>query len=209
MSKKTITVDWSEVEANLNEKTTAGYKVAIIEANKALDGVLQALKIPGKTMRDRLGVARSSFQDFDTVMMTQEVFNRIVHEREEVDLSREAAENILASYYQAITDLTQRANGKLSTLTRVRAALRGQFAKPVKIARWTVGLLIAFCLAVVFIADTGVGQLVSGDVLTFARFVVYKFLLVVAILIGGAIIIIGTLFYFETRRQQNKFDVEE
>ncbi len=80
LSQKEIQRRWDEICDIIKVKKEMNYKLAVIEADKLLDHILQAMNFQGDTMGDRLKVAIYRFPKLRKVVWAHRVRNQIVHE---------------------------------------------------------------------------------------------------------------------------------
>ncbi len=80
-SKRRIIKGWKQIARRLKKEDEAQYKLAIIEADKLLDGVLKLSGYQGETMADRLKqLTPAQISNLEDVWQVHKIRNRIVHE---------------------------------------------------------------------------------------------------------------------------------
>lgn len=95
---------WQIVVKRMAKGDEANVKLAIIEADKLLDIVLQHMNLGGKDMGERLEKITSvQLSNVDDVWLAHKVRNRIVHEPEH-HLTRSEAESAIAAYEKAFKE---------------------------------------------------------------------------------------------------------
>ncbi|HVM90655.1 MAG TPA: hypothetical protein VMU11_02050 [Verrucomicrobiae bacterium] len=70
---------WEQIE-QMSGQGAMGAKLAVIEADKLLDGVLRSLIFPGETMGERLKSAQYKFKDINKVWPAHKLRNQLVHD---------------------------------------------------------------------------------------------------------------------------------
>lgn len=70
---------WEEIE-QISSQSRMGQKMAIVEADKLLDGVLKSMAMPGQTLGERLKFACYKYADLKKVWFAHRLRNQIVHE---------------------------------------------------------------------------------------------------------------------------------
>lgn len=85
-------------------KLTAGYQLAIIEADKLVDQALKRRYFKGKTMGERLVSAGKTLKNQDSIWRAHKLRNRLVHESNST-LSKKELRDALNGYQQALRDL--------------------------------------------------------------------------------------------------------
>jgi hypothetical protein len=70
---------WEQID-QMSNQGVMGAKLAVIEADKLLDGVLRSLIFPGETMGERLKSAQYKFKDINKVWPAHKLRNQLVHD---------------------------------------------------------------------------------------------------------------------------------
>ena len=70
---------WAQIE-EMSGQGVMGAKLAVIEADKLLDGVMRSLIIPGETMGERLKSAQYKYKDINKVWPAHKLRNQLVHD---------------------------------------------------------------------------------------------------------------------------------
>ena len=97
-------IEWLKVENSLDKKDMPTYHLAIINADKLLDKALRDIGLDGKTMGDRLKIAKSKFSDVNQVWTVHKLRNRIVHDTD-VNISLMTAKKALYIYKKSLKEL--------------------------------------------------------------------------------------------------------
>jgi hypothetical protein len=79
MSREELRKRWEEIE-KIGSGSVMGGKMAIVEADKLLDGALKSMMIPGDTMGERLKFACYRFPELKKVWYAHKLRNQLVHE---------------------------------------------------------------------------------------------------------------------------------
>lgn len=79
MTPEKVRETWGEIEKSLGHGIM-GAKLAVIEADKLLDGVLKSLLIPGETLGERLKAAQYSYPNIRKVWPAHKLRNQLVHD---------------------------------------------------------------------------------------------------------------------------------
>lgn len=97
---------WVEVHQLMQQNGPSHFRLAIMHADTALDGALQALDLPGRTMGDRLKVAGNHFtpETYNMIWQAHKVRNRLAHEMDSEVMSWEAREAV-ASFELALREI--------------------------------------------------------------------------------------------------------
>ncbi|MBU0998986.1 hypothetical protein KKG24_01595 [Patescibacteria group bacterium] len=92
---------WSKTLSYLFSQHGSDWKLAIIEADSMLEGLMDQLGFRGETLGDRLKLAnQDNFPFLTTAWEVHTVRNRIAHEGLAFDLSQHEAKRIIALYEQ-------------------------------------------------------------------------------------------------------------
>lgn len=100
MTREEIKTKWQEIE-RISEQGLMGSKMAIVEADKLLDGALKSLMMPGDTMGERLKVAGYKYPELKRVWFAHKLRNQIVHESS-FEISSRQASSAMHEYKKAL-----------------------------------------------------------------------------------------------------------
>jgi hypothetical protein len=103
MSAERIKSTWQEIEKS-SGMGIMGAKLAVIEADKLLDGVLKSMLIPGETLGERLKTAQYSYPDIKKVWPAHKLRNQLVHDAT-FELTQSQARRALADFKAALQTL--------------------------------------------------------------------------------------------------------
>ncbi len=103
-SREEIAKRWSEIEKLMNGQSEIEFKMAVLEADKILDGGLKSLGIAGTTTGERLKVVGSNNPKLRDLWFGHKIRNRLVHEPS-YHLSRSEAVAAIKSFKQGLKDL--------------------------------------------------------------------------------------------------------
>lgn len=103
LSREKIKETWEEIEAS-PEHGLMGAKLAVIEADKLLDGVLRSMAFPGETMGERLKTAAYKYPDITKVWPAHKLRNQLVHDST-FELSVGQAKRALKDFERALKTL--------------------------------------------------------------------------------------------------------
>lgn len=79
LSREEIRAKWEEIE-RIASQGTMGAKMAIVEADKLLDGALKSIMLPGETMGERLKSGCYKYPELRDVWFAHKLRNQLVHE---------------------------------------------------------------------------------------------------------------------------------
>ena len=97
---------WAEIEKNIESENSADWKMAIIEADSIIDSIIQRIGYKGENLGERLkNIEPSDFENLQNVWEAHKVRNRIAHEAEGFELTKEEAGAVLEKYKKALREL--------------------------------------------------------------------------------------------------------
>lgn len=79
LTPEKIRESWIQIE-QMSNQGVMGAKLAVIEADKLVDGVLRSMIIPGETMGERLKSASYKYKDISKVWGAHKLRNQLVHD---------------------------------------------------------------------------------------------------------------------------------
>jgi hypothetical protein len=92
---------WEIVLEYLFSENAGDWKLAVIEADSMLDGLMDQLGFKGENLGEKLkGVNQENFKSLTTAWEVHTIRNRIAHEGAEFDLSQHEAKRVIALYEQ-------------------------------------------------------------------------------------------------------------
>ena len=104
LNKKEIRDKWKIIELYVANKDEASYRLAIIEADKLLDYVLQLMSMPGKDFRERLNFATRKYKKLRAVGWAHGLRNKVVHETN-FDLNSRSARAAIKAFKKALREV--------------------------------------------------------------------------------------------------------
>ncbi len=103
MSREKVLATWAEIEKNADHGLM-GAKLAVIEADKLVDGVMKSMLIPGETMGERLKAAQYSYPDIRKVWLAHKLRNQLVHDST-FEITHGQAKRALKDFHAALRTL--------------------------------------------------------------------------------------------------------
>jgi len=92
---------WESVLQHIFSQSSGDWKLAIIEADIMLEGLMDHLGVPGENLGEKLKNAdKEKFQNISSAWEVHIVRNRIAHEGSEFELSQHEAKRLVALYEQ-------------------------------------------------------------------------------------------------------------
>lgn len=105
LPKKKITKQWEAILARLETEQESEYKMAVIEADKILDDLLEKIGYEGENMAERLKqITPAQMVHINEVWEAHKLRNRIVHEPD-FHLTCPQARRAIEIYQKALEDL--------------------------------------------------------------------------------------------------------
>ncbi len=103
LSRERIQSTWLEIEKS-SGMGIMGAKLAVIEADKLLDGVLKSMLIPGETLGERLKAAQYSYPNIKNVWPAHKLRNQLVHDAT-FEITASQARRAMADFKSALHTL--------------------------------------------------------------------------------------------------------
>ena len=104
LSREAVKKRWKGVEAVLSKDDPVHWRMAIVEADKLFDDVLQSLGMPGKTFAERLKFAQHKYFRLRQLWWAHKLRNQLVHD-DNVSLRRSQVRAVVGSYRDALKEL--------------------------------------------------------------------------------------------------------
>ena len=189
---------WDIVDRSLNEGTSSGYKVAIIETEKILLMVLDDRKIPGKSISEKIKNIELLIKNTDKLNYSRAICEKLIKEPG-FSVSADETREIVAGYYKTISDIAKIESKNLASKEKINFFLQRYFNKfPQKTKKGAI-LIFLFFFAVFLSSETATGQFVSGMISDFSQFVFYKFIPILFAIAVILAIIVGGLYYWKNK----------
>jgi len=206
--KTETSLSWEPVERYLSEKTMSGNILAIIETEKIFAKVLEKLNIPGKTTDQKVLGLKSIITNFNELCQVRKIYKSLISNIG-FDLEKLDTKSILAIYYKAIQDVTYFYKEKKDPLKKIKMYFDAFFPHPKKmLKKISIGLALFF-FAIFLLDSTNFGRSLVSFLVSLSHFI-FSWVLFTVLVIGGVIIIIlGSIFYFESRKKRGKLRIEE
>lgn len=97
---------WDGIKKKIDSDISSEWKMAIIEADSIIDDIFKTIGFGGETLGERLkAVEPSDFDNLQIVWEAHKVRNRIAHEGDKFELTKEEAKETLEKYEKALKEL--------------------------------------------------------------------------------------------------------
>jgi hypothetical protein len=103
LDREVMRKKWARVQSLIDSPDPENDRLAIIEADKILDFVLTAMKMPGNGVAQKLQFATNKYYELKRVRWAHGLRNRIVHE--EVRLNHREAKAAVSEFERALNVL--------------------------------------------------------------------------------------------------------
>ena len=103
LDRKKIQSTWGEIQKT-SDQGIMGAKIAVIEADKLLDGVLKSMFMPGETLGERLKVAAYKYPNIRQVWPAHRLRNQLVHDNA-FQITMRQAKSAIHDYEHALKTL--------------------------------------------------------------------------------------------------------
>ncbi len=98
-SAKNVNTQWERILNHIDSVNESDWRLAILEADIMLGGLLDAMFLTGETMADKLkAVEKSDFRAIDNAWEAHKIRNQVAHEGETFMLSQREAKRVIALY---------------------------------------------------------------------------------------------------------------
>lgn len=95
---------WQTILTRMERADEANMKLAVLEADKLFESLLNQMNLPGANMEEKLGqLALERLSNLDDVRLAHKVRNRIIHESAH-PLTRSEAESAISAYEKAFRE---------------------------------------------------------------------------------------------------------
>lgn len=191
---------WDNVEKSLNEGIGSGYKIAILETEKILSLSLGEKRFPGKDIQEKIESAGIFIKNKEKLNYARSMYNKIIKEPG-FDVSSEDTKEIVSGYYRAISDIVRMDRENLNLKEKTGLLLQKYFYRFPEKARKFLILVFLFFLLVFISVETSTGKSISANVVSFSQFLFYKILPGVLTIIAAGIVIVGALYWWQSRKK--------
>jgi hypothetical protein len=97
---------WDGVQKRLESENPNDWKMAVIETDSLLDEIFQKIGYKGENLGERLkNIEPSDFDNLQNIWEAHKIRNKIVHEGDKFELTKDEAKNILEKYKKALKEL--------------------------------------------------------------------------------------------------------
>lgn len=189
---------WQEVDADIAEKTSCGYKMAILDSDKLLRRSLKEKGYPSKDLKKQLfwaGININSRPDFQNALKKKdEILNDFDYRLSSFEL-----DDFLDAYKRAIDEVIL--SEKLSFRRRVGIYLENYlFLKDVSKWKAIVAVLAVF-LGIKFLSSTMTGNNVVKKVVEADDFLFNWFIVLLLIGLGATLVVSLSFVYFDKKKK--------
>lgn len=98
-SRKNLNPQWERILNHIDSVSESDWRLAILEADILLGGLLDSMFLPGETMADKLkAVEKSDFTTIDNAWEAHKIRNQVAHEGQTFKLSQHEAKRVIGLY---------------------------------------------------------------------------------------------------------------
>lgn len=179
--------DWSQIEKYYDQGNTAGFMAAILASEKLLRAVLKEKNYPGKTWEEKILLAKPYLSAPQMLDQSRALTKQILNLNLPNTITQNAVEQVLKSYFTAITEL---ANLESFTVSKGRFRWHGQrFQRAFgKLFLYLLALAMALIGGAWFLTKTSAGKSINVQLINASDFLIYKalpiFLIAVVLIIA-------------------------
>ncbi|MFH1175755.1 MAG: hypothetical protein V1698_03470 [bacterium] len=194
MQKQTQNLNWSFVEAALDEGTVSGYKMAIIETEKIFSQALCEKGFLGKDVLKQYQKAKHIFKNSEKIERANAMFKKIIS-HPGFDISAEDTKEIIKNIHGAISEL-EKLGGNSGFFKKIAHKINSIYQGTVK--KWFF-YFAGFCFGTLFLSETSLGEKITLSAVNFVRFITFKIVVPAGLIILAGYILIAAIKYFKTR----------
>ncbi len=185
---------WAGVEKLLSGHDSSGSRLAVIEAHKILEAVLDNKGFIGKTIEEKLFWAGYSGKDKEGITEALERHKDII-EKIEYQFSDFEAQEAVRMYKKVAQSIVSKPDLKFSDKLKSYYEI---YFSPKSIKLWVnLGIIFGFFITVRILSETEIGKNITEYIINTSNFII-SWIFVAIILILSAIII-GLNVYFENK----------
>lgn len=203
-------LSWESVEKCLAENSISGNALAIIETEKIFNKVLDKSNFPGKDINQRIISLGSVISNHNELLRVRKIYTRLIESTSPgFDLENLDIRKILAIYYKAIEDINKFNQEGGNLFKKISMYINVYFSHlKDNIKTISIGTITFFFI--IFILDsTKIGNNIATLFVAISHFI-FSWILFTVLLVAGIIItVVGSIFYFESRKKKKQLRVED
>ena len=182
MADLSLTEILSGIDTDLEQRTSASLRMAILDVHKTLDALLTSKGYPGRSIEKKLFWAGFSLKGKDDFLAALEM-HKVVSEKLEFQLSDFEARETVEAYKKVIKVIAERE--KLSIMDRAKN-MADLYLSPSSLVFWrNIAIFFGFFGIVKFFAAFGPARQLLVRVTEVADFIIsWQFLLITAIIVA-------------------------
>jgi hypothetical protein len=97
---------WDEIQKKIDSENSSDWKMAIIEADSLVDEIIKRVGYKGEDLGERLkNIEPSDFENLQNVWEAHKIRNKIAHEADAFQITKEEAKETLEKYQKALKEL--------------------------------------------------------------------------------------------------------
>lgn len=201
------TIDWTPVEQAMETDSIDSLKLAILESYKIVANRLRQERVPGQTTQQQLQTLELSLTRPKDALSAA-TYAEALLQGDTPALTKDRAKHHIQALRQVVADIADFAHDRNLLKSRFRLAV-GRVKTSQRRAFKVALILGAFCLLVVFLADTTPGQSIVSAVVDAVHAIFRLVLLLAVIVLIGAAAVIGTAVLFGRSRGGKIVDEEQ
>jgi len=200
MAEKNKELSWEKVEKYLAEKTAGGDLMSLVETEKIFKQIVENFDLPGDDFERKVQALSFVFSEYEDLKQARSAYKKAI-EKANFSVSNYEIKNDLAFYYQAIKDLVDFEKKKISAFKKIKIYLKTFLPKPKVFLKKFVLVFFIFFLLIFLLDATNFGRMIV-DLFVSLSHIIFSWVLFVILLIAGiAILVVGTIYYFQGRRK--------
>lgn len=99
-------IKWEEVQKKIDSENASDWKMAIIEADSLIEEIFERIGYQGENLGERLKkIEPSDFDNLQNVWEAHKIRNKIAHEGDAFQLTKDEAKEMIEKYKKALKEL--------------------------------------------------------------------------------------------------------
>lgn len=97
---------WSDIKKRINSENISDWKIAIMDADSLIDEIVQKIGYRGGDLGERLAkIEQSDFENLQNVWEAHKIRNRIAHDGDKFQLTKDIVKSTFEKYEKALKEL--------------------------------------------------------------------------------------------------------
>jgi len=196
--QKQTNPNWVHVESALNEGTSSGYKIAVIETEKIFSQTMAEKGFLGKHIFKQYQKARHLFKNPEKIDRANAMYKKIIS-HPGFNISSEDTKEIIKNLHNAILEI-ENLDGGVKGISgffrKIERKINSFYQGSIK--KWLF-YFAAFCFITLFLSKTSFGQWTTSKIVGFVNFITFKIAVPAGLIVLAIYILIAGIKYFKKK----------